>query len=798
MLFNNLKIAYRNFLRRKAYSFLNILGLAIGMACSLLILQYVAHEFSYDRFHDDSSNIYRVRYDFYRNGERVFKSATAFPKVGPAMLDEFPEVKNYARLYLRYGGGVVRYNDKSIFENNVFQADQSFFDIFSYKLLKGDRSTVLKEPNTAVISEETAVKYFGEENPIGKRIKFGNQEDYEITGVVESPENSHLKFSLLLSYPTLVQIIGENFNDAWGWYDFYTYVQLQPHADIKNLEAKFPAFIEKYGGEGRSEGTRFTLQQLEDIHLHSDLIQEARINGNARSVYFLMIIAFFILIIAWVNYINLSTARAVERAREVGIRKVVGAVKHQLVGQFIAEAFLMNLLSALAALILLQLALPLFNTMAGKSLVLDILNDGTTWYYLVGMFIVGTLLSGIYPAFVLSSYKPVSVLKGSLKSSKKGLVLRKSLVIVQFVASVALIAGTIVVYQQLRFMQDQDLGFDIDQTLVVNGPGVIANDSLYTGDLSTLKDQLLQHPDIKNVSASTEIPGNLIYWTNGARRLGEENSTIMYNVGVDHDYMDLYGHRMIAGRGYNRDFTDDQGKVVLNEKAVEVLGFSDVQRAVGDRVRIGGDTLEIIGVVANFHQEGLRKGFDQIAFFLNPGARNYYSLKVQTANLGQTMAYVREKYNLVFPDNPFDYFFLDTFFNQQYKSEQQFGQVFGFFAFLAIFVASLGLFGLASFTATQRTKEIGIRKALGSSVLGIFFLLSKDFVKLVIISSIIAIPLVWLIMERWLSNFAFRIELGLSVFLLASFFSLIIALFTVSYQSISAALASPAEVLKCD
>ncbi|ELR70643.1 hypothetical protein C900_03624 [Fulvivirga imtechensis AK7] len=797
MIVNYLKIAFRNFTRDRGYTFLNILGLAIGMTSSLLILQYINHEFSYDKFHEQSEQIYRVRYDFYKGGEQVFKCATAFPRVGPAMKEEFPEVNDHARLFLRYGGGIVRYDDVSIHEDNVFQADQSFFDIFSYPLIAGDRNTLLKEPNTAVISTAAARKYFGEDDPVGKRIKFGNNEDYEIRGVIESPENSHLKISLLLSYPTLVQQIGEEFNNAWGWYDFYTYLLLEPGADIAGLQAKFPAFIEKHGGEGASERTKFILQPLEDIHLYSDLIQEARVNGNGRSVYFLILIAFFILVIAWVNYINLSTARAMQRAREVAIRKTVGAVKFQLIKQFMSESFLMNLFAALVAIGLLYLAVPLFNNLAGKNLTVDI-NDVTPWFYLAGMFISGALLAGIYPAFVLSAYKPALVLKGSLKGSRKGLMLRKNLVVIQFIASVGLITGTLIVYQQLRFMQDQDLGINVDQTLVINGPGIVANDSLYENDLTTLKKELLRHSHISSVAASTEIPGNLIYWTNGARRLDEapEKSTIMYKVGIDYDYLAGYGHQIIAGRGYAPEFTADDRSVILNERAVEVLGFNNANAVVGERVRIGGDTLAVVGVVANYHQEGLQKNYDQIAFLLRPGARNYYSMKVSMADLGQTVAYIKEHYKQIFPENPFDYFFLDTFFNSQYKSEQQFGKVFGFFASLAIFVASLGLFGLASFTASQRTKEIGIRKALGSTVPNIFLLLSRDFIKLVLIASFIAVPLIWLVMDQWLNSFAFRVSLGPGIFAVAILVSLLVALITVSYQSVSAAMANPAKVLK--
>ncbi len=797
MLKNYLKVAFRNILRQKGFTLLNITGLSIGIAASLLILQYVDHELSYDQFHENSSNIYRVEYDSYSDGALQFKCATAFPRVGPTMVEEFPEVVNYSRLFLRYGGGVVRYGEVSIKEDYLFQADQNFLDLFSYELVSGDITTALKEPNTAVVSVEAAKKYFGDEDPIGKNIKFGNQEEYEITGVIKSPEHSHLKFNFLLSYVTLINQWGQGFDDAWGWYDFYTYLELQPGASVNNLEAKFPAYIEKQGGENASNRMKFVLQPLEDIHLYSDLIQEARVNGNGRSVYFLMLIAFFILVIAWVNYINLSTARALERAKEVGIRKAIGAVKKQLIRQFIIESVLLNIIAAILGLLLLFIALPLFNQLANKGLELDIINNLNFWLSLGGLLVAGAFLSGLYPAFVLSSYKPAVVLKGATSSGRSRFDLRKVLVMIQFVASVGLIAGTLIVRQQLSYMQNQDLGIDIDQMVVINGPGVIANDSLYADDLGTFKNELAKHPGIEVAAVSTEIPGNLIYWTNGSRKLGStQQSVIMYKVGIDYDFIDAYQHRLVAGRGYSREFTADQSSVILNEKAVKLLGFDSPEEAIGDRAVIGGDTLEVVGVIANYHQEGLMKDFDQTAFLLRPTASSYYSVKLSTDNLGQTLAFIGEKYRQFFPGNPYDYFFLDSFFDEQYNSEKQFGQVFSFFSLLAIFVACLGLFGLASFSASRRTKEIGIRKALGSSVPAIFVLVSKEYVKLILIANLIAVPIVWLLMNQWLQTFAFRIGIEIWIFLLAAVVTLIIALITVSFQSIKAALISPAHSLR--
>jgi putative ABC transport system permease protein len=798
MLKNYLLTSLRNIINRKGFSFLNVLGLSLGLASSLLIFQYVKDELSYDDFQKNGERIYRVQYDSYRDGQKIFECATAFPKVGPAMKADFPEVENTCRLYLRYGGGVVRYNDMSIKEDNVFTAEQSFFEIFSYPLIIGDRTTALKEPNTAVIEEETAKKYFGNDNPLGKRIKFANQEEYEITGVIRSPENSHLKFNLLLSYPTLTRLIGQDFEDAWGWYDFYNYIQLKPGADPKALEAKFPAFIKKYGREGNDKTMKFSLQHLPDIHLYSNLIQEARVNGNGRSVYFLMIIALFILVIAWVNYINLATARAIERAKEVGVRKSIGAARVQLMAQFISEAFIINFAALIVALVLLMASIPVFNNLAGKSLTTSILSDPYLWYAVIGLFLAGSLLSGVYPALVLASYQPAKVLKGSMKGSKDGLLLRKVLVVVQFVFSVGLIAGTLVVYQQLRFMQQRDLGVHIDHTLVIPSPGIIEQNQ-YASQYNTFRNEMLRHPRVKMITGSSEIPGNLIYWTNGSRRIGgdrESTNVVMYRVGVDYDFFTAYSNKVIAGRVFAPEFTGDSSSIVLNRKAVEVMGFESPEDAIMGKVQIGSDTLTVVGVVENYHQEGLKSDFRQTAFHLMSDVHNYYSLKIDGTDITQTIAYARDKYAEVFPGNPFDYFFLDTFFNRQYKSDQQFGQVFALFAGLAIFVASLGLFGLASYTAAQRTKEIGIRKVLGSTVSNIFLLLSKDFLKLVFIANIVAIPVVWFVMEQWLLTFAFHIEMGVWIFAIAAVITTIIALVTVSYQALKAAITNPVRSLR--
>jgi putative ABC transport system permease protein len=793
---NYLLTTFRNISRRKGFSLLNVLGLSIGLAASILILQYVKDELSYDDFHTKADRVYRIQFDAYRDGQQIFQCATAFPKVAPMMKADYPEVEDATRLYLRYGGGVVRYEDIAINEQDLFQAEQNFFDVFSYPLLEGVAR--LDQPHTALIEKETAKKYFGAQNPIGKRIKFNGTEDYEITGIIESPENSHLKFTFLLSYPTLVTLWGKHFDEAWGWYDFYNYVLLKPDSDPSAFQAKMPDFIKKYGREGEVERTRFVLQPLQDIHLYSSLIQEARINGNGDAVYFLMIIALFILVIAWVNYVNLATARAIERAKEVGIRKSIGAHKGQLMGQFLAESVMINLAASAIGLMLVYAAIPFFNQMADKHLTYSVFFDKNLWLALGGLFLVGSFFSGLYPAFVLSSYHPAKVLKGAMKGSRDGMILRKGLVVFQFAASVALITGTIIVYDQLQFMQNRDLGIDINQMVVVNGPRAV-EDSLYANYLEGFRNSIKTHPDIQHMTVTTEVPGNLVFWTNGAIRLGDDESqrNMMYMMGVDYEFFDAFKNKFLAGRGYGPEFTGDTASVVINKKAVEIFNFKTPENAIGQQISVGGDTLRVVGVIDNYHQEGLKQDFRPTSFLLRKNAQSYFCIKMNTAKLGQTMAFLKEQYAAVFPNNPFDYFFLDSFFNRQYKNELQFGNVFGFFAILAIFVACLGLFGLASFTAVQRTKEIGIRKVLGSSVPNIFLLLSKDFLKLVLVANIIAIPFIYFLMDRWwLNGFIFRIEIGISVFVVAAVLTALIALITVSYQSITAAMTNPVKSLR--
>lgn len=798
MIKNYLKIAFRNILKNKLFSVLNVLGLAIGIAASLLIILYARFELSYDDFHKDADQIYRIRYDFKRDGELVFKCASTFPAVGPTLKEEYQQVEEQTRLYKYFLSTIEK--DGELFDvEYIFFAEQAFIDMFSYPWFKGNKQQALVNTQTAVISPTIAEKYFGKEDPVGKRIKIGNTVDYEITGVMGSPENSHVKFDILLSYPTGRTVFSEGFETSWGWYDFYTYVKLKEGVDYKAFEKNFPDFIAKHTGEENRDRYLKSLQPVQDIHLYSNLLQEARVNGDGQTVNILIFIAIAILVIAWINYINLATAKALQRAKEVGIRKVVGAQRRQLITQFLFESWTLNIIAALFALLAIDLVLPAFNNLADVPLSLDYLNDDQFWMFFIGVLILGAILSGIYPAFVLSNYRPVVVLKGKFTHSFKGVWMRKGLVIFQFAASAMLILGTVVVFTQISYMRNQDLGIDIDQTLVISGPQIVANDTAYQQSWPVFKNEVSRMSAVKAMTTSSEVPGNLIYWTNGARRPSQapESNSIMYKLGMDEDYLDLYGHELLAGRKFSKEI-NEENNVILNEKALNVVGYESPESAIGNDVLIGNDTLNIVGVVADFHQQGLKSDTYQVAMLHRPYTRRYYSIKLNTQDIRKTLSEIGELYNSLYPGNTFQYFFLDQHYDEQYKSEVRFGKVFTVFAILAIIVACLGLFGLSLFTAYQRTKEIGIRKIMGASDLSIFGQLSKQFIILVLVSNAIAWPIAWFVMNSWLSGFTYRIDLSLWMFLLAGFITLLIAIFTISYQSIRAALQSPVSSLRSE
>jgi len=816
MIKNFFVISLRNLLKRKGYTTLNILGLTIGITCCLLIFQYVSYERSYDTFQKNSSRIVRIRLDEYKQGKLLWQSATSYPAFGPLMKKDYPEVENYCRLIddellLSNDAKNVKFSEKK-----GYFADPSSISMLGVDLVAGNNATALDAPNKIIISQSMARKYFGATDVVGKTLQShgdgrAKPDTYQITGVFKDyPKNSHLIIDYLVSYETLRKALREqgdkndSANTAIGWYDFYVYLQLKPGTDLQAFQAKMPAFAAKYvnkrkGAKGAQfSGNKLFIIPFSNIHLYSNYNQEAEVNGSGSAVNFMFLIGFIILGIAWINYINLSTARSVERAKEVGVRKVLGAAKGNLIRQFMLENVLLNITAILLAGFAVAVLTPWFNNLMGKDVSTGFSMSAKYWLIFFAIFCTGTLLSGLYPAFVLSDYKPVAVLKGAFKNTSGGLILRKSLIIVQFGISVVLIVGTIIVYQQVNFMRKQNLGVDIDQTLVLSGVQSIP-DSVYQDALQPFKTELLHTPGVKSMTSSSNVMGQEIYWTNGFESLDhkELGGSTVYRLGVDYDFIPQFGMKLLAGRNFSKDFPTDKKGAILNDRALAQMGFKDPQDAIGKKIS-NGDTLTVIGVVQSFHHMGLQKPIDPQLISLRPNARNVYSIKLQTKDLQPTVATVKALWNKYFPNDPFNYFFLDDEFNAQYQSDQRFGEMFTLFASLAILIACFGLVGLSAYNILQRTKEMGIRKVLGASVQNVVFILSKDFLLLVVLSFIIAVPVSWFIMHNWLQDFAYRITINWWVFGIAGVLAFLIALSTISYQAIRAATANPVKSLRSE
>jgi putative ABC transport system permease protein len=803
---NNIKIAFRNFARQKSYTLLNIIGLSLGMAASLLILQYVKYERSFDTFHSRANDIYRIQYNGWQNGKLNYESAVAVPAASAALKNNFPEVEEYSRMLPL--SGVIQYEKPgeepiTFREEKAMYADTSLFKIFNFKIVQGDQATCLKGLNKIILSESTARKYFGNENPVGKLLLHNGNRTVEVTGVFEDvPENSHLKFDFLVSYETLNKQTEDQSANSWGWYDFYSFVLLKPGTDVEALQAKWDAFVLKTRKEEWDKFNRkqdFLLKPLTSIHLESKLLYETSPEElrDGKSVYALSVIALFILVIAWVNYVNLATARSFNRANEVGVRKVVGAFRGQLIIQFITESILLNIIAAVLALGIVFALWSSFSSLTGWNIPVDYLLQKDFWLLVVGLFLLGALLSGFYPAIVLSSFRPIAVLKGKMMRSSGGNFLRKSLVVFQFVASVVLISGSLIVYQQLNYMKTKDLGVNIDQTLVLKGPEIAA-DSVYEKNLEALRTEILRIPGVKGVAGSQNIPGVENYWTMGIKRLngGPNGWNTVTHTGFDYEFVSQYKINVIAGRSFDRKFPSDAKKVMLNRAAAKELEFDDPAKAIGEKIISGRDTMEVVGVLEDFHQMSLKTAIIPLVCRLSPSASSFYSIKLETDNYKSVMEKIAEPWNTFFPGNPFDYFFLDQHFNNQYSRDDRFGEVFTIFTGLAIFIASLGLVGLASFMTVQRTREIGIRKVLGSTETGIVVLLSKGFMQPVLVGIAIACPIGWWLMGQWLQSFPYHTQIDFWVFVAAGFLVVLIAFLSVSSQTLKAAMTKPAETLK--
>ncbi|MBN2280896.1 MAG: ABC transporter permease [Candidatus Marinimicrobia bacterium] len=798
---NYLKIAFRNILKQKTGSIINIFGLAIGIAVCLMIFHYVTYEKSYDKFNKNYDRIYRIRYErMQENGDAV-RFASCCPPAASNIRGQFPEIEAIGRLLNTQAS--VSYLDTRFFEERIFFVEPELFRILDFELLIGNAEVSLAEPGNAFISESMAEKYFGGESPIGKTISTDKTHNYLVVGIFkDSPSNSHIKIDFMLPWKDLEAQYGPSYYEAWGHTGSYTYTLVKEGYTIDALPEKFQEIVQRECPwlEQYKMEMFLPLQPLSEIHLNSHFMQEYEVNGNETTVNFLSTIAIFIIVMAWVNYINLSTAFSLSRAKEVGIRKVAGASRKLLSIQFFMEVIIINFFAFLLAALLILLLSPLFGNLTNIPKNFSIWSQSSTWITLVIMFVLGVILSGSYPVFAMTSFKPITVLKGKFASSHKGSKLRQILVVFQFTIAIALIISTFTVFQQIKFLQQQDLGFDIEQVLVVTSPRV--RDDAFPSKFKRFKDQLLANPNIEQISHTTEVPGKQTFWdAGGIVRVGEDDAAgkNYQIIGCDAEFADMFDMKFVAGRNFSEEFGNNDSTVLLNEKAVEHLGFTNAEDAVGKQINYWGNIFDVVGVLKNYHQESPKMEFEPHIYRYMPlgrRTRGQIALKINTADARETVKLVKQHYDEMFPGNSFDTFFLDDYFNQQYKSDELLGDVFTLFAVLAIIITALGIYGLSSFTINQRQKEIGIRKVLGSSVLRIVFLIIKDQFIMILVSFIIIAPLAVYGLNRWLNTYASRISLSAIVFIASIILVCMVVFATVAYRTIKAALANPIESLK--
>lgn len=797
------RIAYRTLLKNQSFSFINILGLAVGMAAFLFLVQYIRFERSYENYNEHADNIYRVTLDLYNGNEYVVTDCETYAPVGPALKDKMPEVLDYARMFHNDGLQDIRIGTENFLEQGIYFADPSAIKMFAVDILNGNQTTALTEPYKAIVSESTAKKFFNRTDIVGEALEIqGNL--YQVTGVMaDIPVNTHLKFSILLSHSTLPKMYSSWYSDSsWGGNNEYTYLLMSPGTNLESFNSKLIEFAIGLKDKIRTE--RFVAEPMKDIHLFSNKSFEPEINGSARIVNFLLIIAAFIIIIAWVNYVNLSTARSIERAREVGIRKVMGSLKQQLIFQFLSESVLINLAAAALAFIFFQTGLPLFSQLTGQPLPDNFASDARFWVGFLALIFIGSMLSGLYPAFILSSFNPAAVLKGKFRSSSHGQTLRKALVVFQFAATVILMIGMCAIYLQINYLRTYDLGMNLEQTLVIRAPHQTNYDSLQKSRYESLKMEWMRNPNVVRVAHSESLPGLSLHelsTQSNVTKVGEEKKSGSYNyyfVDIDANYIPTLDMKLLVGRNFENN-SPNHDQVIINEEAVKRLGFTNAEEAVGSKItyktRQNGQPSTIIGVLQNYYQQSPKETQIPMIFPYNEKAY-YFSIKLKAESISETVTEVKKVWDQTFPNTLFHYFFLNEKYNQQYQADARFGRVITTFSVLAVFIACLGLFGLSSFTIVQRTKEIGIRKVLGASVSQIVHLLSKDFVKTIIIAAIISLPIAYLAIQQWLSGYATRIDLKSWMFVVPVLSILLIALATVSFQTIKKALENPSRSLR--
>lgn len=800
------KIALRNLLKNRLHSLINIGGLAVGLATFLIILLFVRDELSYDRFNEKADRMVRVVFKADIDGGKI-NEANVMPPTAQVLLNDYPEVEEATRIR-QYGRPKVSVGEITSKEGRFAFVDPNFFQVFTLPFLEGNPQTALAEPNTLVISRKMADLYFGGEDPIGKVLNFKDwNQSFKVTGVIDKvPENSHFHFDLFGSMTGFE----EARKPSWMQSEFYTYLVLRKGFDYRELEAKLPEVIKKYMGPQIHEAMGVTLDQflskgnkiglflqpLTDIHLHSDANFDFEPGGDIRYVYIFGAVALFMLIIACINFINLTTASAAKRAGEVGIRKVVGSFKSQLMGQFLTESVLLTFIALSGAAALVKTALPSFNQLAGKNLSFSLRTDPVLFLGLLALGLMVGLVAGVYPAFFLSSFKPITVLKGKFIGDKKSAGLRNGLVVFQFFISTVMIVGTIVVYRQLSYIQHKKLGYNTDQLLVLPDTWMLGQQE------DVFRKQIMNDPQVLNVTTSGYRPAGYSDSNNSLAFPDGNESELMRTLEyhVDDQYIPTYGMQMAAGRNFSKDLSSDSTAIIINETAAKAFGWGN--EALGHTITRFKDNngkkvvYQVIGVVADFHFKSLHEPITPLLMVLEKSSG--LTIKAKVSDISGLITRLKEKWNTFKPDEPFNYDFVDELLRQTYLKEQESGQILSYFSLLTIFVSCLGLFGLATFTAEQRKKEIGVRKVLGASENQIAWLLSRDFMKLVLIACVLAIPVAFWIMNKWLQDFAYRTEMDWWIFAFACLGTGLIALATVSYHAIMSALMNPVNSLKTE
>lgn len=796
---NYLKIAFRHLKKHKSYSFINIGGLVLGIACCILIFTYVNYELSFDKFHGNSERIYRIAAEG-KVQDKPYTNARIPAPMAPLLLKDYPEIKNAVR-FTNDIFNMFRYKDNKFYEPNFLYTDNSVFEIFGYSLIKGDKETALTAPNTLVITQKTANKYFGNEDPMGKILKFNDTIDLTVTGILkEPPPNSHLKFNMLLSFGTFEKDNPYSANSL-TYSRCYTYILLKKGTNIEDFEKKLTGFYDRTAGELlKPYGAKITAftQPLTSIHLHSNLQNELPGNVNVIYIYIFSIIGVLILLIACINYVNLSTARSAVRAKEVGMRKVLGAFKGQLTKQFFGESFLHVILAFLCGIILVILVFPVFKDISGSSLSMDNLKEPLLIAELLLTMLFVSFVSGIYPAFFLSGFKPVKTLKWKFSSGRGKSLFRNSLVIIQLTISITLIIMTIGVVSQLDFLKNRTLGFDKEHLLSIKFHNDHSDNDNRLSWINSIRDELISLDGVINASLCNHVPGTNYYQNQYIPEDFPKNQYLnMESYNADENFLNTLGIKIVEGRGFSREFSGDaENAVIINKTAVKQAGWTEpVGKKISRQLGSGLKTYQVIGVIEDFHTRSLHYQIEPLFLSNFPDFHNL-AVRIKPENITHTMKLIEEKWKKFEPDHPFEYIFADDIFDNLYKTEKQMGKIIRIFTMLAIFIGCLGLFGLVSYVTEQRTKEIGIRKVFGAASKNIVILITKGFMKWVILASIIASPVSYFALDNWLRNFAYRINIGIWMFLLAGFSAFTITILTVSYQTVKSAIAKPIDAIR--